>query len=73
MTTETSEISGKHKVPDGTLLLTVPHAAHLLQVGVSTLHRMIAQKQLPVVRFGNRATRIKREDLERLIAEHQDG
>ncbi|MGH7882612.1 MAG: helix-turn-helix domain-containing protein [Candidatus Dormibacteraceae bacterium] len=44
------------------LLLTIPEAAGLLSLGVSTVKLLIRRGELPVVRCG-RAVRVPREDL----------
>ena len=45
------------------LLLTVPEAARLLQLGRNSVYELVACRQLPALRFG-RAIRIPRASLE---------
>jgi excisionase family DNA binding protein len=47
------------------LLHTVPHAAQLLDIGVSTVWKLIAEGKLPTVRIG-RSRRIPHEALVKL-------
>jgi excisionase family DNA binding protein len=54
---------------EATMLLDLPSAAaDLGGIGISTLRRMIARGDLPIVRLGRRVL-IRREALEELIAE----
>ena len=48
-------------------LLRVSEAAQLLGVCRQYLYVLIARGELPVVRLGQRATRVRPEDVERLI------
>jgi excisionase family DNA binding protein len=48
--------------------VTVPEAATLLMVSPSTIWRWIGQGELPAYRFGRRRVRVKRIDLNRMIA-----
>jgi excisionase family DNA binding protein len=52
------------------LLHTVPHAAELLDIGVSTVWKLIAEGKLPTVRIG-RSRRIPHEALVRLSGSPQ--
>jgi excisionase family DNA binding protein len=52
--------------PTDTLLLRVPEAAHLLGLGQTTVHRLIRQGRLSVVKI-DRSVRIKRSDLEQFV------
>lgn len=56
--------------PDGLEFLTIPEVAKRLRIKPRTVHRRIAEKRLPVHRFG-RAVRISVKDLERYIAENR--
>ena len=47
-------------------LLNVPEVALILHVSVRTVHRLIAEKKLPVVRIG-RSVRVKPEAVARII------
>jgi excisionase family DNA binding protein len=49
-------------------LLTVPEAAALLRLKVSTIRAWICQRRIPYVKLG-RLVRIRRSDLEALIAD----
>jgi excisionase family DNA binding protein len=49
-------------------LLTIAQAARYLNCSVSTMRRMIAAGRLPVCRLMADAPRLRREDLDRLIA-----
>lgn len=50
------------------LLLRVPEAARMLEIGASTLYQMVLAGEIPHVRFG-RAVRIPRAALERWLEE----
>jgi excisionase family DNA binding protein len=52
------------------LLHTVPHAAAILDLGVSTIWKLIAEGKLPTVRIG-RSRRIPHEALVRLAGSPQ--
>jgi excisionase family DNA binding protein len=52
------------------LLHTVPHAAQLLDISVSTVWKLIAEGKLPTVRIG-RSRRIPHEALVRLAGPPQ--
>ena len=52
------------------LLHTVPHAAAMLDLGVSTVWKLIAEGKLPTVRIG-RSRRIPHEALVRLAGPRQ--
>lgn len=53
-----------------TLLLTYSEAADALAVSESTVKRMAADNEIPVVRFGGN-TRIHRDDLETFVTRHR--
>ena len=50
------------------LLLTKPEAAERLRISVRTLERYIDAGTLSVVRLGSRSVRIRRSDIDALIA-----
>jgi excisionase family DNA binding protein len=50
------------------LLHSVPHAAQLLDIGVSTVWKLIADGELPTVRIG-RSRRIPHESLVKLAGD----
>jgi excisionase family DNA binding protein len=52
-------------------LLKAPEAAEFLNVSVNTIRMWIWQKRLPVIRLG-RVVRLRREDLEELIARNRE-
>jgi len=54
-----------------TLLLRVPEAARLLGLGQTTVHRLIRQGRLPVVKI-DRSTRIKRSELDRFVSRQSE-
>jgi len=54
------------------LLLRAEEAAHLLNVGRSTVFQMLADGTLPAVRFG-RSVRVRRADLDTLIEARVSG
>lgn len=49
-------------------LLTVPEAAELLKVSAVTVSRWLKQGRLPAYRVGPRAVRIRRADIDRILA-----
>ena len=51
-----------------TLLLRVPEAARLLGLGQTTVHRLIRQGRLQVVKI-DRSTRIRRSELDRFVSQ----
>lgn len=53
------------------LLLRVPEAARMLEIGISTLYQRIASGEIPYVKFG-RAVRIPRAALEHWIEEQTE-
>jgi excisionase family DNA binding protein len=57
----------REDAPDkpGRLLHTVPHAAQLLDLGVSTIWKLVADGKLSTVKIG-RSTRIPHSELARL-------
>jgi excisionase family DNA binding protein len=52
------------------LLLTVPQAAKLLNLGRTKVYELIGTKQLPVVRFG-RAVRVSSASLKRWVEQQE--
>ncbi len=54
------------------LLLRAEEAAHLLNVGRSTVFQMLADGTLPAVRFG-RSVRVRRSDIDALIEARVSG
>ncbi len=50
--------------PASALLLTIPQAAALLQIGESRCRELVAGRCLPVLRLGPRSIRIPRASLE---------
>ncbi len=48
--------------------LTVPQAAEVLKVSAVTVSRWLKQGRLPAYRVGPRAVRIRREDIDRVLA-----
>ena len=50
-------------------LMTVEEAASTLAIKTSTLRKWISQKRVPIVRVGERAIRIRKEDIEKMIQE----
>lgn len=60
--------SSANLAPD---LLTVPEAAQLLRISRNLAYELVAQHQLPCVRFG-RTIRIPRASLERWIRERAE-
>ncbi|MBI3329656.1 MAG: helix-turn-helix domain-containing protein [Nitrospinae bacterium] len=53
------------------VLLKAKEAAQLLNLSENTIRQWIWQRRLPVVRLG-RAVRLRREDLEQLIARNHE-
>lgn len=53
----------------GTDLVKVEEAAEILNMGMSTVYKLVSTKVLPSFRYG-RTIRIRREDLEKFITEH---
>jgi excisionase family DNA binding protein len=53
----------------GTDLVKIEEAAEILNMGMSTVYKLVSTKVLPSFRYG-RTIRIRREDLEKFIAEH---
>ena len=53
------------------LLLTVPQAATLLNVGRSTVYELIAQGELPSVSVSKRSLRVRKAALEAWIASRE--
>jgi excisionase family DNA binding protein len=51
-----------------TELLTVPEAAALLRLKVSTVRAWVCQRKIPYVKLGGRLVRIRRMDAEAIIA-----
>ena len=54
-----------------TLLLRVPEAARLLGLGQTTVHRLIRQGRLQVVKI-DRSTRIMRSELDRFVSQQSE-
>ena len=52
---------------EANLLLTRAEAQKALGIHLRTLDRLIASGELPVVRFGRRITRIRRETLQEFL------
>lgn len=52
----------------GSELLTVPEAAALLKLKVSTIRAWICQRKISYVKLGGRLVRIRRSDAEAFIA-----
>jgi excisionase family DNA binding protein len=50
-------------------LLRVPEAAALLNVKPATMRAWLLQRKLPCVRLSARAIRLKRADIEKIIAD----
>jgi excisionase family DNA binding protein len=53
--------------PDRFDLLTVPEAAALLRLKVSTIRSWVCQRKIPYVKLGGRLVRIRRVDAQALI------
>jgi excisionase family DNA binding protein len=53
----------------GSDLVKIEEAAEILNMGVSTVYKLVTAKVLPSFRYG-RTIRIRREDLEKFIGEH---
>jgi excisionase family DNA binding protein len=53
----------------GSDLVKIDEAAEILNMGMSTVYKLVSTKVLPSFRYG-RTIRIRREDLEKFIAEH---
>jgi excisionase family DNA binding protein len=53
---------------DVTELLTVPEAAALLRLKVSTIRAWVCQRKIPYVKLGGRLVRIRRLDADAIIA-----
>ncbi len=62
------ERQDNHRPKEAPLLLRAEEAAHLLNVGRSTVFEMLADGTLPAVRFG-RSVRVRRHDIDALIEE----
>jgi excisionase family DNA binding protein len=50
-------------------LVKIEEAAEILNMGVSTVYKLVSKKVLPSFKYG-RTIRIRREDLEKFITEH---
>ncbi len=50
-------------------LLTVPEAAHLLRLKVSTVRAWVLHRRVPFVKLGGKRVLFRRSDLETLITE----
>ncbi len=53
----------------GSNLVKIEEAAEILNMGVSTVYKLVSSKVLPSFKYG-RTIRIRREDLEKFISEH---
>lgn len=53
----------------GSLLLTVEEAARELRVSRSTMFKLIGSGEVPSLRLGNNARRVRRADLEDYVAQ----
>jgi len=53
----------------GSGLVKIEEAAEILNMGVSSVYKLVSTKVLPSFKYG-RTIRIKREDLEKFISEH---
>lgn len=53
-------------------VLTIPEAARITKLGKSTIYHLTHSGALPAIRVG-RAVRIRRETLERWLAQHEWG
>jgi excisionase family DNA binding protein len=62
-----AEESGRLTGVPGQLLFSIPNAARILDIGVSTTWKLIATGQLKTVKIG-RSTRVTRESLVRLAS-----
>lgn len=58
--------------PEPTLLMTVEEAAAQLRVSERTIWQLIANRELAVVRFGKRATRVTYQSLVDYVARHEE-
>ena len=59
-------------VPEGPMLLTVPQAAKLLQVGRDTMYNLTHRQDFPAIRVG-RNVRINREQLQSWLNDNNGG
>ncbi len=53
----------------GSELVKIEEAAEILNMGKSTVYKLISAKVLPSFKYG-RTIRIRREDLQKFISEH---
>lgn len=53
-------------------LIKAPEAAMILGIGVSTVYRMVENRQLPCIRLGS-AIRFRRSTLEKMIESQEAG
>lgn len=58
--------------PDGPMLLTVPQAAKLLQIGRDQAYNLTHRRDFPAVRIG-RTVRVNKEGLQRWLNENNGG
>jgi excisionase family DNA binding protein len=61
-------MSSRNSVPVDAVLYTVPEAAEILRLSVSAIRAWILQRQIPFVKLHNKAVRIRRADVDALIA-----
>jgi len=59
-------------MPDGSDMLTTTQAASMLGVDRATVARWVRLGQLPAVRLPSGHIRIRRRDVEKLLAEDRD-
>jgi excisionase family DNA binding protein len=55
-------------VPSDAILFTVPETAALLRLSQSAIRSWILQKKIPYIKLQNKAIRIRRSDVDALIA-----
>lgn len=60
------------KIKDHPLLLTVPQAAELMQLGRDTVYQLTHRPDFPALRLGQ-SVRINREGLQRWLDENNGG
>lgn len=53
-------------------LLTIPQAAAMLALAPRTVWQLISRGDLPAIRFGKRATRLDRREVEKFIESARD-
>jgi excisionase family DNA binding protein len=57
-------------VPSEELLRVWPDLGGILRVSRSTAYSLIASGQIPAVKIGSKITRVRREDVDRFLADH---